>query len=132
MEESGGARALRRFLLRKCGESFRLAMSAYWLLAAAAEAEGAGGLLSDPNTPPAGSGDGAGDVAGGVSEGRAKVAQRLARAVLSASAEGRARRMAAAVASDPTTMFPEQAAFGIDFALQMMNFAFQMMNLYSK
>ena len=39
IEENVGARALRRFLLGKCAESFRLAMAAYWLLAAAAEAE---------------------------------------------------------------------------------------------
>ena len=39
IEENFGARALRRFLLGKCAESFRLAMAAYWLLAAAAEAE---------------------------------------------------------------------------------------------
>ena len=37
---------------------------------------------------------------------------RLAKAVLRASAAGRSRRMAEATAAAPDTMFPEQAAFG--------------------
>ena len=49
IEENFGARALRRFLLGKCAESFRLAMAAYWLLAAAAEAEVRGDTHFEPS-----------------------------------------------------------------------------------
>lgn len=94
-------------------ESFRVAMSMYWLLAAAANADGltihSGGTVGSPR------------------EGRAKVAYRLAKAVLRASAAGRSKRMTEAVAAAPDTMFPEQAAFGLRrehaFCLQLVELA---------
>ncbi len=120
MEESGGAQALRRFLLTKCKESFRTAMSAYWLLAAAADAEeSCSSRSAEPSAPPADSGS--------PQEGRAKVAQRLAKVVLRASAAGRLKRMSEAAAAAPDTMFPEQAAFGLRrehaFCLQLVELA---------
>lgn len=127
MQETGGAQALRRFLLTKCTESFRTAMSTYWLLAAATNAEESSSNRSaEPSASPTGV---LGTMVdrGSPQEGRAKVAQRLAKAVLRASAAGRSQRMSEAAAAAPDTMFPEQAAFGLRrqhaFCLQLVELA---------
>eukprot|EP01044_Picomonas_judraskeda_P025770 COSAG03_NODE_7587_length_897_cov_1.395990_1_plen_107_part_10 len=103
-------------------------MSAYWLLAAAADAEG----MSGSGRAAASSASAAAMLdtsldRGSPREGRARVAQRLAKAVLRASAAGRSRRMSEAAAAAPDTMFPEQAAFGLRrehaFCLQLVELA---------
>lgn len=109
-------------------ESFRVAMSTYWLLAAAADAEEISrtGRLAESSASTAVL-LGASRERGSPREGRAKVAQRLAKAVLRASAAGRSRRMSEAAAAAPDTMFPEQAAFGLRrehaFCLQLVELA---------
>ena len=103
-------------------------MSAYWLLAAAADAEG----MSGSGRAAASSASAAVMLdtsldRGSPREGRARVAQRLAKAVLRASAAGLSRRMSEASAAAPDTMFPEQAAFGLRrehaFCLQLVELA---------
>ena len=103
-------------------------MSAYWLFAAAADAEqgSCSGISAESSGSAAVVLDATAD-RNNPREGRAKVAQRLAKAVLRSSAAGRSKRMSDAAAASPDTMFPEQAAFGLRrehaFCLQLVELA---------